>query len=103
MPLLSKRSSSLAPNHPEGSFTSHELAEIAQEILRRRGGDAAIDPGAFGKRLKLLGFRTEPRDAKGMKIRFTEDVCRRARQLARDVGVPQVEDAATTSAAAKGA
>jgi hypothetical protein len=80
-----------------------ELSEIAQEILTRRGGSSVIDPGAFGKRLKLLGFRTEPRDAKGMKIRLTEDVCRRARQLAHDFGVPHVQDAATTSGAAKGA
>jgi hypothetical protein len=70
-----------------------ELGEIAQEILRGRGEDSTIDSGAFGKRLKLLGFRTEPRDAKGVKIRLTEDVCRLARQLARDLGVPQVEDA----------
>ena len=80
-----------------------ELSEIAQEILTGRGGDSAIDPGAFGKRLKLLGFRTEPRDAKGMKIRLTEEVCRRARQLARDFGVPGIEDATAAAVAAKDA
>jgi hypothetical protein len=77
---------------PEGVIYVGELAAIAQEILKARGEDSAIDPGAFGKRLKLLGFRTEPRDAKGIRIRLTEDVCRRARQLARDFGGPEVED-----------
>jgi hypothetical protein len=71
-----------------------DLAAIAQEILKGRGELSVIDPGALGKRLKLLGFRTEPRDAKGMKIRLTEDVCRRARQLARDLGIPEINDAA---------
>jgi hypothetical protein len=74
-----------------------ELAAIAREILQRRGGDSAIDPGALGKQLKLLGFRTEPRDAKGIKIRISEDVCRRARQLAQDFGVPHMEDAPPTA------
>jgi hypothetical protein len=81
---------------PGGLVYVSELAAIAQEILQRRGDDSAIDPGAFGKQLKLLGFWTEPRDAKGIKIRMNEDVCRRARQLARDFGVPHVEDVAPT-------
>jgi hypothetical protein len=84
---------------PGGFIYIGELTALAQQILRRRGGDSSIDPGAFGKQVKLLGFRTEPRDAKGMKIRRTEDVCRRARRLARDLGVPQVEDAAPTETA----
>ncbi|MFY9529244.1 MAG: hypothetical protein WBC04_10885 [Candidatus Acidiferrales bacterium] len=88
---------------PEGVIYVGELAEIAQEILRRRGEDSTIDPGAFGKRLKLLGFGTEPRDAKGMKVRLTEEVCRRSRQLARDFGVPHMEDTAPTEPAGKGA
>lgn len=73
-----------------------ELAVIAQEILQRRGGDGAMDPGAFGKQLKSLGFRTEPRDAKGVKLRMSEDVCRRAEQLARDFAVPHMEDVERT-------
>lgn len=73
-----------------------ELAAIAQEILQRRGGDGAIGPGAIGKQLKLLGFGTEPRDAKGVKIRMSEDVCRRAQQLARDFAVPHMENAERT-------
>jgi len=79
---------------PGGVIYVGELVGIAQGILSGRGEHSAIDPGAFGKRLKLLGFRTEPRDAKGMKIRLTEDVCGRARLLTRDLGAPQIEDAA---------
>ena len=86
---------------PGGVIYVGELAEFAQEILSRRGGDSSIDPGAFGRRLKILGFRTEPRDAKGMKIRLTEDACRRARQLACDLGVPQVGDPAPLAPAAE--
>ena len=86
---------------PGGVVYVGELAELAQEILSRRGGGSSIDPGAFGRRLKILGFRTEPRDAKGMKIRLTEDVGRRARQLACDLGVPQVGDPAPLVPAAK--
>jgi len=81
---------------PGGLIYISELAAIAQEILKRRGGDREIDPGAFGKRLKHLGFRAEPRDAKGIKLRLTEDVSRRCHQLARDFGNPQVEDAIPT-------
>jgi hypothetical protein len=78
---------------PGGDIYVAELTKIAEEISRRRGGDGAIDPAAFGKRLKLLGFRTEPRDAKGIKLRLTEDVSHRCQQLARDFSIPKVEDA----------
>jgi hypothetical protein len=81
---------------PGGLIYISELAAIAQEILKRRGGDREIDPGALGKRLKHLGFRTEPRDAKGIKLRLAEDVSRRCHRLARDFGNPQVEDAIPT-------
>jgi hypothetical protein len=50
-----------------------------------------IDPGSFGKRLKLLGFLTEPRDAQGRKLRLTESVHSRALQLARDLDIPGPE------------
>lgn len=66
-----------------------ELAESAREIWRRRGKYAEVDPGTFGKRIKLLGFATGPRDAKGIKLPLTEAVCLRAHQLARDFGVPE--------------
>jgi hypothetical protein len=66
-----------------------EPSNIGQALLKGRGEDSTIDPGAFGKRLKLLGFVTEPRDANGKKMRLTEAVYNRARQLARDLDIPE--------------
>lgn len=68
-----------------------ELSNIAQAVLNGRGDASTIDPGAFGRRLKLLGFVTEPRDAKGKKLRLTEAVRNRALQLARDLDIPGPE------------
>jgi hypothetical protein len=48
-----------------------ELSNIVGAILSGRGEKLTIDPGAVGKRLRLLGFVTEPRDAKGKKLRLT--------------------------------
>ena len=59
--------------------------------MKGRGEDSTIDPGAFGKCLKQLGFVTEPRDAKGKKLRLTEAVRDRALQLARDLEIPEFE------------
>jgi hypothetical protein len=50
-----------------------------------------VEPGAFGKKLRLLGFIPEPRDAKGFKLQLTEAVRSRAQQLARDLGAPTPE------------
>ena len=68
-----------------------ELSNIAQALLNGRGDVSTIDPGAFGRRLKLLGFITEPRDAKGKKLRLTEAVRNRALQLAHDLDIPEFE------------
>jgi hypothetical protein len=87
---------------PGGYRYVGELAAIGQEILFRRGGYDIVDPSVLGKRLKSLGFRTEPRDAKGFRLRLTEDVCRRAQQLARDLCPPEQEDPASRESAAEG-
>lgn len=64
-----------------------DLAQIAHEILNRRGGEEApMDVGQYGKRLKFLGFTTE-RDARGKKLRLTEAGRNRAQQLARNLRV----------------
>ena len=76
---------------PGGVAYVSDLAEIAQEILRRRGGDSSIDPAVFGKRLKFLGFTTK-RDAKGKKLQLTDAVRNRAEQLGRDFGSPEAGD-----------
>jgi hypothetical protein len=65
-----------------------ELSNIAQALLNGRGEDSTIHAGAFGKRLKLLRFVVEPRDAQGKKLRLTEAVRDRALQLARDLDIP---------------
>jgi hypothetical protein len=65
-----------------------DLTEIAQEIRECRGEQTQLDSGAVGRRLKLLGFFTEPRDAKGVRLRITPEVCDRAYRLADDLGVP---------------
>jgi hypothetical protein len=78
---------------PGGVVYIADLAEIAQEILRRRGERTVeIDPGVFGKRLKVLGFSTEPRDARGKKLRLTDAVLNRARLLTREFGGLEVGD-----------
>jgi hypothetical protein len=78
----------VASHEPQGPCAYVcDLVNIAQEILKRRGeGDAPVDAGRFGRRLKSLGFTTE-RDARGMKLRLTEAVRNRAQQLAQELGV----------------
>ena len=76
---------------PGGAVYVSELSNLAQAILSGRGEDSAIDPGAIGKRLKALGFATEPRDANGRKLRLSEAVHDRALKLARDLDIPGPE------------
>lgn len=68
-----------------------ELSNLAQAILSGRGENSIIDPGAIGKCLKALGFATEPRDAKGRKLRLSEAVHEHALRLARDLDIPGPE------------
>ena len=87
---------------PEGVKYVSELAHLAQATLIGRGENVMVDPGAFGKRLKLLGFATEPRDAKGKKLRLTEAVGARALQLARDFGIPEIENGEAATSIPRG-
>jgi hypothetical protein len=65
---------------------------LSQDGVAHRAFSAGFDgPGAFGRRLKVLGFVTEPRDAKGKKLRLTEAVRNRALQLAHDLDIPEFE------------
>jgi hypothetical protein len=73
---------------PGGQVYVSELALLAQEMLRRRGSAAEINPAVLGKILKTLGFTTEPRDAKGKKLNLALAIPH-AEQLARDFGVPE--------------
>jgi hypothetical protein len=76
---------------PGGIAYVADLAEIAEEILRRRGEESRMEPAVFGKQLRLLGFATE-RDAKGKKLHLTEGVRDRAQRLVRDFGGPKGSD-----------
>jgi hypothetical protein len=82
---------------PGGAVYVSELSDIAKALLNGRGDDSALDPGGFGKRLTILGFVTEPRDARGKKLRLTEAVHSRALQLAQDLGAPEIGEDETIS------
>jgi hypothetical protein len=76
--------------HEEKDFVYvGELAEIAQEIRMDRGEQGQVDSGTVGKRLKSLGFVTEPRDECGVRLRLGTDVCDRAHRLADVMGAPR--------------
>jgi hypothetical protein len=68
-----------------------DLAQTAQEILRHRGEEVELDPGAIGKNLKMLGVKTEPRDAKGVRLRFSDQVRQQAQRLAHEFEIPEDE------------
>ena len=79
---------------PGGLIYVCDLAETAGEILRRRGEDdheARVAPAVMGKWLKTFGFQVEARDARGSKLKLTEQLFHRAEQLARDFGAPAFE------------
>jgi hypothetical protein len=77
---------------PGGMIYVSDLANFAEVILARRSEESKFDPGKFGKQLKLLGFTTEPRDAKGKKLHLTEAVRGRAMQLLHDFGGSESAD-----------
>jgi hypothetical protein len=68
------------------------IAEMAQKILEGRGESRRLDPGETGRRIRNLGFSAEPRDARGVKLRLTNEVCVRAHELAHRFDVPAVRE-----------
>jgi hypothetical protein len=77
---------------PSADVYVGDLARTAQEILRHRGEGSEVDPGAIGKKLKMLGLRTELRDSKGVRLRLTEQVWEQAKRLAHEFGIPEDEE-----------
>jgi hypothetical protein len=69
-----------------------EIAEMAEKILEGRGEGRKLDPGEVGRRIKTLGFSTEARDARGVKLRLTTTVCVRVHELAHQCNVPGVHE-----------
>jgi hypothetical protein len=68
------------------------IAEMAEKILEGRGEGRKLDPGEVGRRIKTLGFSTEARDARGVKLRLTTTVCVRVHELAHQCNVPGVHE-----------
>lgn len=79
-----------------------DLAHTAQEILGRRGKEVEVDPGAIGKNLKMLGFKTEPRDSKGVRLHLSEQVRQQAQRLAHEFEIPEDEARSTPANGKKG-
>jgi hypothetical protein len=69
-----------------------EIAAMAGKILEGRGDLRRLDAGETGRRIKNLGFAAEPRDARGVKLRLTNEVCVRAHELAHQFDVPAVRE-----------
>jgi hypothetical protein len=69
-----------------------EIAEAAEELLEGRGEGRRLDPGEVGRRIKNLGFATEPRDAWGVKLRLGNETCVRAHDLAHQFDAPGVRE-----------
>jgi hypothetical protein len=77
---------------PGESIYVGELAQIAHSILlRRQAEDPEVSPGELGKVLRALGIKTQPRDAKGIKLLLSDDLAQHARSLCREFGGPQVD------------
>ncbi len=76
---------------PDTDVYVGDLVRTVQEILRHRGEQVEVDPGAIGKKLKMLGFITEPRDSKGVRLHLSEQVRQRAQHLAHEFEIPEDE------------
>jgi hypothetical protein len=68
-----------------------EIAKAAEAILRGRGETREVEPREVGQKLRLLGFKTETRDARGYKLLLTQEVSRRVHELARNFAAPSIE------------
>ena len=79
-----------------------DLARTVQGILHHRGEEVDVDPGAIGKKLKMLGFKTEPRDAKGVRLHLGEQVRQRAQRLAHEFEIPEDEARSASANGKKG-
>jgi len=66
-----------------------ELAEISNAVLARRGESLRISPETVGRRLKSLGFRTEPIGSAGNGLWLLGPVRATAHKLAREYEVQQ--------------
>jgi hypothetical protein len=68
-----------------------EIAQMAKAILEGRGEFRDVDPGNVGRRVRGLGIKVEPRDAKGSTLRLTNAACASIHELAHRLGVPGIK------------
>ena len=66
-----------------------ELAEITNTVLARRGEILRVSPETVGRRLKSLGFRTEPIGSGGNGLWLLGEIRTTIHKLAREYGVQQ--------------
>jgi len=78
-------------SHEGGRSTvrAAEVAEIANTVLARRGEILRISPETVGRRLKSIGFRTEPIGSGGNGLWLLGQVRATIHRLAREYGIQQ--------------
>jgi hypothetical protein len=69
-----------------------KIADIMSTISSARGVERIFKPNQVGTLIRRLGFKPEPRDSDGVRLRLTDDVRRKVHQLARDFAVPSIEN-----------
>jgi len=81
----------LCCSHEGGRATvrAAELAEITNTLLARRGEILRVSPETVGRRLKSIGFRTEPIGSGGNGLWLLGEVRATIHKVARDYGVQQ--------------
>lgn len=88
----------LSCSHEKGRSTvrAAELAGVANTVLNRRGETLRISPEIVGRRLKSLGFRTEPIGSMGNGLWLLGEIRARIHSLAHEYGVQAgIEDGCT--------
>jgi hypothetical protein len=68
-----------------------QIAKAAEAILLGRGAKRKVEAREVGPKLRLLGLKTEDRDAQGVKLLLTPQVCGRIHELARNFAAPSIE------------
>jgi|HubBroStandDraft_6_1064221.scaffolds.fasta_scaffold201095_1 hypothetical protein len=69
-----------------------KIADAMSTISSARGIERIFKPNQAGTLIRRMGFKPEPRDSEGVRLRLTEDVRRKVHQLARDFAVPSSEN-----------
>lgn len=92
----------LAHSHsqqPDQTVYVGQVTETANRLLRDRGSNEKLEARALGLIIRhSLFLSPKRRNSKGFGIRFTEDVCRRIQQLAREYNVPAPDENVPTCA-----